>query len=328
MEMNNHHCHCHGQKRGHQKTGTTTTPTPHDNRNTATSRQRQVTAPNQAFRPTRSMSAGGTFRMADYEAIKIDRLPAAPQTLFKQEQLLGMLEDFARHMHEALMQNDIQVAPSIKLGLNTGGDIRVLGHHPDKGKIESLFNSQSNLTQQFHQIAFTSRLQQLDGLQSDFRGDFFKYPAHSIQQISFVHLRAVRLQPFSMTLEQPGNSASPNPAVDKRLHDVSLNYFHMMISRTNALSAPAPTPQQTASNTPVNNPSIEEPATDKSAQAVPAKDEAHLDETDKKAKRTIAEDHKNRKDDRFPPGLAIAEQQRGDNPHHVHKGKLRCVINS
>jgi hypothetical protein len=287
MEMNHQTRGCPGLKLGHNKKPTSspvTTPIANDKGDTeATAKKRGSSAAHVTESKNNSHHARHKFKLPGYQfqPTKLNRLPASPQTLFKQEQLLGMLEEFARHMYDAITTNGIHVPPIIKLSLNATGDIKVLGHHPDQGKIEALFGNDSNLATELHQIAFTSRVQQLAELQPGFKGDFFKFPAHSIQQISFVHMRAVRLSPFSMTIDQPGSSA--NPAAAHQGQTEMFSYMHLMITRSKGIAElPADTHHQAASTPKAND---------------------HTTTSDQ------AENHK-----------------RGKH-HHVHKGKLRCVIN-
>ena len=294
MEMSNQACQCQGHKLGHNKTRTSTTtetpaPTQHDANNTAATGQNRIMVSNYAPRPIHSNNTmPGYFRLPDYEPTKLDSLPAAPQTLFQKEQLLGMLDDFSKHMYDVILQNGISVPPSIDLGLNSMGDISLLGNHPDQSKIESLFGNNSSLALQFHQIAFTSRIQQLASLQPGFRGDFFQFPTNSIQQITFVHLRAVELKPFHMTIDQP--EAISDTSLDKQIPRGEVFPFHLIISRAGA--------------TPVSS-----SVTDNQA---PSKPEENIYTIDAPA----------------PPKTVQPEPHKVEKHHHVHKGKMRCVINS
>lgn len=330
MEMNHQTSGCPGLKLGHNKkaaSSTVTTPIAHDKGNTeATAKKRGSTSKQIAESKNNSHNARRKFKLPGYQfqATKLNRLPASPHTLFKKEQLLGMLEDFARHMYDAITTNDIHVPPSIKIGLNATGDIKVLGHHPDQGKIEALFGNNSPLNLQLHQIAFTSRVQQLADLQPGFKGDFFKFPAHSIQQISFVHMRAIKLSPFSMTIDQPGNTA--NPAVVHQGQTEVFSYFHMMITRTRGFtSLPSTTTQQAVPTPNTNDHTLAKP--EKPEQAKPWKaairpittNQEHMHK-EKDSEVTLDAPNK--------PIANQAEHHKRGKPHHVHKGRLRCIINS
>jgi hypothetical protein len=341
MEMSNHTCGCQGSKLGHHKTRTssassgssatsasaaTTTSTQSNAANTTATRQNRIIVHNYARAAYTNDNMRGTFKLPGYESTKLERLPAAPQTLFQKEQLLGMLDDFSKHMYDAILQNGISVPPSINLGLNSMGDINLLGTHPDQAKIESLFGDNSPLALQFHQIAFTSRIQQLANMQPGFRGDFFKYPTNSIQQITFVHMRAVDLKPFQMTIDQPETTA--NPALDNQAQNGAINLFHLIISRSKDISALSSATDNQAPSKPEGNLyTIDEPAPPKTAQPEPRKEERHQAVTGNRD-HSIPEEHRFTIDDPVPPKTAQAESHSVHKHHHVHKGKMRCVINS
>jgi len=268
----------------------------------------------------------GTFKLPGYEPTKLDRLPAAPQTLFQKEQLLGMLDDFSKHMYDAILGNGISVPPSITLGLNSMADINLLGSHPNQAKIEGLFGNNSPLALQFHQIAFTSRLQQLASLQPGFRNDFFQYPTNSIQQITFVQMRSVALAPFNMTIDQPGTHT--NPALDSQSQNGALDLFHLVISRSKDISDLSSTSNSQAPSKPAENIyTIDDPAPPNTAQPESPSWGKHRPVTDNKTT-PIPEDHKFTIDVPAPPKMAQPEPHNEQKHHHVHKGKMRCVINS
>lgn len=288
--MSNQANQCPGLKLGHNKTRTTTVPaSQRDASNISTSGQKRITISNYTAKAIHSNTTmPGYFRLPEYEPTRLERLPAAPQTMFQKEQLLGMLDDFSKHMHDAILQNGIHVPPSIELGLNAMGDISVLGNHPDQLKIGNLFNNNSPLEFKFQQIAFTSRVQQLANLQPGFRGDFFNYPSHSIEQITFVHMRAVELKPFQMTIGQAENLTIPT--LDKQIPRGEVQPIHLVISRPTAIPA---TPS----------------ARDNKNHSIP-------------------DEHRLTIDDSAPHTSVKSEPDKEEKRHHVHKGKLRCIINS
>jgi len=330
MEMSNQSCQCPGLQLGHNKTRTATAapaPTQHDSsNNTAGTGQNRIIKANYIPRAAYSNDKmRGTFKLPGYEPTKLERLPAAPQTLFQKEQLLGMLDDFSKHMYDAILQNGIHVPPSIDLGLNSMGDISVLGNHPDQLKIENLFSNNSPLAMQFQQIAFTSRLQQLAKLQPGFRGDFFQYPTNSIQQITFVHMRAVALAPFSMTIGQPDNLAAP--ALDKQIPRAEHLPFHLIVSRSGATPASSSAGDNQAPSKPEGDLyAINDPAPPTAVQAEAHKGEKHHPVTDHQAP-SKPEGDLFTIDDPAPPSTVQAEPHLVENHHHVHEGKMRCVIN-
>ncbi|MDH5182958.1 MAG: hypothetical protein OEX12_03625 [Gammaproteobacteria bacterium] len=291
MELSNQASQCPGLKLGHKKTHTSTA-TPHKSTNivgTAGTEQKRIIKANYTSNNIHSSNTmPGYFRLPEYEPTRLQLLPAAPQTLFQKEQLQAMLDDFSKHMHEAIVQNQIQLPPSIELSLNSMGNINVLGNHPDQPTIANLFTNNSPLELQFHQIAFTSRLQQLANLQPGFKGEFFKYPNHSIEQITFVHLRAVELKPFHMTIGQPKDLI--DPALDKQIPRGEFPPFHLVISKRETSPALSPV---------ADNP-------------VPSKPEENI--------YTI--------DDPKPPRTVQPEPHKEEKSHHRHKGKLKCIINS
>lgn len=330
MEMNNQACACPGLKLGHNKkpaspTTPSTTPTEGDAGTAKATEKKRTSAANQAAQSNNKIHrTRSKFKLTGHEPIKLDRLPASPQTLFKKEQLLSMLDEFARHMYDAITTNGIQVPPSIKIGLNSMGDIRVLGNHPDQGKIENLFSNNSSLALQLHQIAFTSRAQQLADLQPGFTNDFFKIPT-DIQQITFVHLRAVKLSPFSMTIDQAGDSAKPT--MEQQGQTTSLSLIHMVISRSKEISATPPDNSNQAVTTPmqdINTKDDPKPVTPVLTE--PRNKAVHELINDAKAK-PIEKDPKITLDDPVIPRAEQEEVHKKEKHHHVHKGKMRCVIN-
>lgn len=256
MKMSNQACQCPGLKIGHQKK---TIPPHYNPKNTEEADNKKIIKPNYVGKPNHSeKSMHGFFRLPDYEPTKLQSLPATQQNLFRREELLGMLEDFSKQMHQAINQNRIQVPPSIELGLNHMGSIFAEGGHPQQWKIEKLFNITPLLEEKFHQIAFTSRVQQLADLQPSFRGEFFKLSPHSGQQITLVHMRAIELQPFRLVISRMDE---PSTAVNDKQHKAE------------------PSGQRPTKNRPEASPPVH------------------------------TEPHK--------------EERR-----HVHKGKLKCIINS
>lgn len=256
MKMSNQACQCPGLKLGQQKK----TIAPHYNpRNTEATDNKKIIKANYVDKPNHSgKSMHGFFRLPDYEPTKLQSLPTTQQNLFRREELLGMLEDFSKQMHQAINQNSIQLPPSIELGLNPMGNIFAEDGHPEQWKIEKLFNITPLLEEKFHQIAFTSRAQQLADLQPSFRGEFFKLSPHNDKQITLVHMRAIELQPFRLVISRMDE---PSTAVNDKLHQAE--------------------------------PVGQKPITDKPETTPPI----HKDE------------HK--------------EERR-----HVHKGRLKCIINS
>ena len=333
MEMSNQTSQCPGLKLGHHKTRSSSatssaaTTSPQSNAgNTAGTAEKRVIFGYATKTAYSNDNMRGTFKLPGYEPTKLERLPAAPQTLFQKEQLLGMLDDFSKHMYDAILQNGISVPPSINLGLNSMGDINLLGSHPDQSKIESLFGNNSPLALQFHQIAFTSRLQQLASQQPGFRGDFFQYPTNSIQQITFVHMRAVALNPFNMTIDQP--ESLTNPALDTQAQNGALNLFHLMISRSKDISALSPATDNQAPSKPEENLyTIDKPAPPNTARPDLHKGRKYHLETDIQPP-SKPEENIYTIDDPVPPKTAQEEYHTEAKHHHVHKGKMRCIINN
>ncbi|MBD3671206.1 MAG: hypothetical protein HUJ29_10565 [Gammaproteobacteria bacterium] len=296
MEMSNQAAtQCPGRKLGHQKnrnssvTVPVATPTPKPGKGSSSvGPERIVVHDYTSASPYKNENMRGNFKLPGYEPTRLERLPSSPQTLFQKEQLLGMLEDFSKHMYDGLFQNGLSVPPSIELGLNSMGDINVFGNHPNQSQIGSLFANNSPLAQKFHEIAFTSRVQQLAQLQPGFRDEFFAYPSHSIQQISFVQIRAVELKPFRMTIDSA--QATPDTAIDKPVPKGNPMPFHLL----NTWLEDFPT-------------------------LIPEKDKQDpikLEEQ-KLAKEEVETHRANAREDE-------KDEKRG----HVHKGKLRCIINS
>ena len=140
----------------------------------------------------------------------------------------------------------------------------------------------------FYEIAFTSRLQQLVDLQPGFKGEFFKFPNHSIEQITFVHMRAVELKPFRMSIDQPDESTAP--VLDKHIARGEFPPFHLLISRPEGIPALSP-------------------AEDKHLPSKPQENTYTIDKPE-------------------PPRTFLPEPEEDEKRLHVHKGKLRCIINS
>jgi hypothetical protein len=333
METSNQACPCRGHKLGHHKTHHTSTnaasaatSTQSNATNTAGTEQKRIIVHNYARAAYTDDNMRGTFKLPGYEPTKLERLPASPQTLFKKEQLLGMLDEFSKHMYDAILGNGISVPPSITLGMNGMGDISLLGSHPDQSKIEGLFGNNSPLAMQFHQIAFTSRLQQLAAMQPGFKGDFFQYPTNSIQQITFVHMRAATLPPFSMTIDQPENGT--NPALDNQAQNGALDLFHIVISSSKDLAALSSAADSQAQPKPKENIyTINDPAPPEHARPVPRKVERHQAVAGRRD-HSIPEEHRFTIDDPAPPNPPQPEHHKVEKHHHVHRGKMRCVINS
>ena len=203
--MNNQACQCPGLKLGHQKT----TMVPHNNpRTTEGADTNRIVKANYVGKTNHSQATrNGFFRLPDYEPSRLERLPTTQQQMFDPKQLTGMLDDFSRQMNIAIENSRIQIPPSIQLGLNPMGNILVEGNHPMQMKIEQLFNITPLLEKKFHEIAFTSRVQQLADLQANFKSDFFQLAPHSAKQITLVQMRSVELKPFRLVIERADTSA-------------------------------------------------------------------------------------------------------------------------
>lgn len=317
MEMSNKACQCPGLQLGHTKSRTsvpspTSVPSSHEPAGTDNTAKKRIVYNMQPARPSSSnKNMRGTFKLPGYEPTRLNRLPASPQTLFKKEQLLAMLDDFSKHMYDAILQNGIHVPPSITLGLNGMGDIHLIGSHPDQTGIESLFANNSILSQQFHQIAFTSRLQQLANLQPGFSNDFFKASGDSLAQIMLVQMRSISLSPFSMTIDQASNTPDAASAVNT---GGAASLFQMIISKSKDI------PDLSSSN--------DKPVADSSKDTLPKINDPAPPVTDEPVLLTI-------NDPAPPPGQKAApEIPAHGKPHasehhgHEHQAKLRCAINS
>lgn len=306
MKMSNQPGQCPGLKLGHQKK----TIPPHYNPQTTTAEatdNKRIIKTNYVGSPNHTKTTmGGYFRLPEYEPSRLERLPATQQNLFRPEQLTAMLEDFSRNMYEAIEKNHIQVPPGIELGLNSMGNIFADESHPMQMKIEQLFNITPLLEQKFHQIAFTSRVQQLADLQPSFRGEFFKLAPQSVKQITLVQMRSVELKPFRLFIEradpatpvsggkplqpesaeQRFNIDRPKPPTDKQHQAIIPTPFRLIIAR----------PEETTA---------------------PTDDDLHANEAA----------HRSGKDKLASPPIKEIEPPEEER-RHVHKGRLRCIIKS
>jgi len=100
--------------------------------------------------------------------------------------------------------NNIDMSKEIRLGTDSNGRVIVINNHPDKAKIEKIFEERGDLSNIFRKISSLDGLVKRSNVFSAFQQAYSKNPKAAVAQFSFLFNNDTVL--FSMVVGGKGST--------------------------------------------------------------------------------------------------------------------------
>lgn len=113
--------------------------------------------------------------------------------------------DFAADLNDLFRRNGISVPPEVLLGRDSTGHVKVSGAHPDKARIEALFEADFDLRNRYGEIASAHMLQRAVEGYDDFVTQYQRLQGSPAAQEALVQARIARNSaPFALVVGTHG----------------------------------------------------------------------------------------------------------------------------
>lgn len=113
--------------------------------------------------------------------------------------------DFAADLNDLFRRNGISVPPEVMLGSDSTGHVKVSGEHPDKARIEALFEADFDLRNRYGEIASAHMLQRAVENYDDFVAQYQRLQGNPAAQEALVQARIARNSaPFALAVDANG----------------------------------------------------------------------------------------------------------------------------